>query len=179
MTFDPQPVLKGNLVELSPLRSADFEELFAVGSDPLIWEQHPQRDRYRRDVFEKFFHECLESGGGLVVRDAKTQRIVGSTRFKYDAEKHEVEIGWTFLARAFWGGHYNGEMKRLMLQHALRSVPSVVFLIWTENQRSRQAAEKIGAKLSGEGHWNDGKPYVLYRLNADEMSTTQNERRQR
>ena len=67
MAFDLQPNLKGELVELRPLRPEDWHALFTVASDPLIWEQHPERDRYEKDVFQVFFREALESGGAFVV----------------------------------------------------------------------------------------------------------------
>ena len=111
MSFDLQPHLKGELIELRPLTTEDWDELLAVASDPLIWEQHPESDRYKEDVFRIFLREALESGGAFVVIDAKTQQIIGSTRFYgYDPEKSEIEIGWTFLARKYWGGRYNAEM---------------------------------------------------------------------
>src|SRR5262245_23853691 len=119
VSFDLQPVLKGALVELRPLRREDFADLFAVAADPLIWEQHPVKDRYQEQPFRAFFREALESGGALIAIDTKDGRAIGSSRFHgYSAERSEVEIGWSFLARSHWGGHYNGEMKRLMLQHA-------------------------------------------------------------
>jgi RimJ/RimL family protein N-acetyltransferase len=143
--FELQPHLAGDLLELRPLREEDWEELFAVASDPLIWEQHPASDRYKEEVFREFFREALESGGALVAIDRKTQKIIGSSRyFGFDAEKREIEIGWTFLARSHWGGKYNGELKRLMLEHAFKFVESVVFLIGPTNFRSQKALEKIG-----------------------------------
>ena len=146
MAFDLQPHLKGELIELRPLTPNDWGELFAVASDPLIWEQHPERDRYKEDVFRIFFKEALESGGAFVIIDRKIQRIIGSTRFYgYDPHKSEIEIGWTFLARKYWGGRYNAEMKRLLLNHAFRFVESVVFLVGENNVRSQKALEKIGA----------------------------------
>lgn len=60
-----------------------------------------------------------------------------------------VEIGWTFLARAYWGGRYNGEMKRLMLRHAFAAVSRVIFVIGAGNIRSQRAIEKIGAVRAG------------------------------
>jgi len=120
-----------------------------VASDPLIWEQHPAQDRYEEEVFKEFFREALESGGALVVIDRKTQKIIGSSRyFGFEATKREIEIGWTFLARSHWGGKYNGELKRLMLDHAFRLVESVVFLIGPTNVRSQKAVEKIGGVLA-------------------------------
>jgi N-acetyltransferase len=146
MTFDLQPHLQGELIELRPLKPNDWDELFAVASDPLIWEQHPERDRYKKDVFRVFFKEALESGGAFVIIDRKIQQIIGSTRFYgYDPEKSEIEIGWTFLARKYWGGRYNAEMKRLLLNHAFRFVESVVFFVGENNLRSQKAMEKVGA----------------------------------
>ena len=130
MAFDLQPHLRGELIELRPLAPNDWDELFAVASDSLIWEQHPERDRYKEDVFRVFFKEALESGGAFVVIDKKTQHIIGSTRFYgYDPKKSEIEIGWTFLARKYWGGRYNREMKELLLDHAFKFVENVVFLV--------------------------------------------------
>jgi RimJ/RimL family protein N-acetyltransferase len=150
MQFDLQPHLKGELIELRPLRSEDWDDLFSVASDPLIWQQHPESDRYKEEVFRTFFKDALESGGAFVVIDAKTQQIIGSTRFHgYDPEKSEVEIGWTFLARTYWGGQYNREMKQLMLAHAFKFVEYVVFLVGENNVRSQKATEKIGAIKSG------------------------------
>ena len=150
MSFDLQPNLKGELVELRPLMPKDRDDLFAVASDPLIWEQHPEWDRYKNEVFKVFFREALESGGAFVVIDTKTQHVIGSTRFYgYDPEKSEIEIGWTFLARKYWGGRYNAEMKRLLLNHAFKFVESVVFFVGEKNFRSQTAMEKIGASRIG------------------------------
>jgi RimJ/RimL family protein N-acetyltransferase len=150
MSFDLQPNLRGELIELRPLRPKDWDDLFAVASDPLIWEQHPESDRYKEEVFKVFFRDALESGGAFVVIDNKEQQIIGSTRFHgYDPEKSEIEIGWTFLARKYWGGRYNGEMKELMLAHAFKFVENVVFFVGENNLRSQKATEKIGAIKSG------------------------------
>ena len=150
MSFDLQPNLKGELIELRPLTPEDWDDLFAIASDPLIWEQHPESDRYKEDVFKVFFKDALESGGAFVVIDRKNKRIIGSTRFYgYEPEKSEIEIGWTFLARKYWGGRHNWEMKQLMLAHAFQFVDNVVFYVGENNMRSRRATEKIGAMKSG------------------------------
>jgi RimJ/RimL family protein N-acetyltransferase len=167
MPFDLQPLLKGDLLELRPLRAEDFEELYAVASDPLIWEQHPKSDRYKEEVFREFFRGALESGGAFVVVDSKTGRVIGSTRFHgYNEERSEVEIGWTFLARSHWGGRFNGEMKRLMLGHAFRFVESVLFIVGPRNLRSQRAVEKIGGARDGSRADDDGRENFLYRINA-------------
>jgi len=146
MPFDLQPFLIGPLLELRPLRPDDFHQLYAVASDPLIWEQHPAKDRYKEDVFQAFFREALESGGALIAIDSRNGQVIGSSRFHgYDQHKSEIEIGWTFLARSHWGGACNREMKQLMLQHAFQFVASVIFVIGPQNFRSQKAVEKLGA----------------------------------
>ena len=150
MAFELQPHLKGELLELRPLVTEDWDELFAVASDSLIWEQHPEPDRYTEDVFRTYFKGALESGGAFVIVDRDTHQIIGSTRFYgYDHEKAEIEIGWTFLARKYWGGRYNAEMKRLLLTHAFKFVENVVFFVGEENFRSQKAMEKVGAIKAG------------------------------
>jgi RimJ/RimL family protein N-acetyltransferase len=156
-----QPVLEGELVRLRPLRPADYDELYAVARDPLIWAQHPASDRHEPVVFREFFREALASGGAFLVLDAADGRAIGSTRYHgHDAARREVEIGWTFLARSHWGGRHNAEMKRLMLDHAFRFVDTVVFRIDPENWRSRKSVEKLGARLLPERR--DG--YVVYAI---------------
>ena len=150
MSFDLQPNLTGELIRLRPLTPEDWDALFAVTSDPLIWEQHPESDRYKEDVFKLFFGEALESGGAFVIIDTKSQQMIGSTRFYgYDPEKSEIEIGWTFLARNYWGGCYNRELKELMLAHAFKFVENVIFYVGENNIRSRKATEKIGGIKNG------------------------------
>jgi N-acetyltransferase len=167
MPFDLQPTLKGELVELRPLRPEDFDALYAVACDPLNWEQHPAKDRYKEEVFRAFFREALESGGALIVLDRKDGRVIGSSRFYgHDDEKREVEIGWTFLARSHWGGAFNREMKRLMLRHAFRFVDSVIFRIVPQNLRSQRAVEKIGGVRVGSGPDGTGRESFVYRLTA-------------
>src|SRR5256885_16468333 len=115
MPFDLQPTLTGQLLHLRPLTPADFDALFSVGSDPLIWEQHPNSDRYKKEVFQTFFRDALDSRGALIAIDNKTEHVIGSSRFHaHDEKKSEIEIGWTFLARSHWVGLYNPEMNHLM-----------------------------------------------------------------
>jgi RimJ/RimL family protein N-acetyltransferase len=150
MPFELQPTLTGTLLELRPLRAGDFDELYSVASDPGIWELHPEPDRYKEEVFQGFFQGAMESGGAFAVIDRATGRIIGSSRyFGYDEARSEIEIGWTFLARAYWGGRYNRELKGLMLRHAFRFVNSVVFLVGPRNWRSQRAMEKIGGVRVG------------------------------
>jgi RimJ/RimL family protein N-acetyltransferase len=163
--FDLQPTLRGSLLELRPLRRDDFAALYGVTSDSLIWELHPNPDRYQEPVFRAFFEQGLTSGGALLVIDLATRRVIGTSRFdRYDEARNEIEIGWTFLARSHWGGKYNGEMKELMLTHAFRFVTRVVFIVGPGNLRSRRALEKIGATHNGWRPDDSGEPRVLYEI---------------
>jgi RimJ/RimL family protein N-acetyltransferase len=171
MPFDPQPDLTGDLLELRPLRAEDYQDLFAVAADPLIWEQHPCKDRCQEEVFKAFFREALESGGALLALDRKDSRAIGSSRFHgYDEGKSEIEIGWTFLARSHWGGIYNREMKRLMLRHAFRFVTSVIFLVGPHNFRSQRAVEKIGGVRAGSRVDGSGRESLVYRIETSALA---------
>jgi len=144
--FNLQPTLQNEFVKLIPLKESDFEILYKVASDPLIWEQHPNKNRWKREVFENFFKGAIESKGAFLIYDAKTNETIGSSRFYGpDSEKSEVTIGYTFYARSHWGGKYNPSCKKLMINHAFQFVDNVIFHIGANNLRSQKAIEKIGA----------------------------------
>ena len=165
--FDAQPTLVGELLELRPLRADDLDALYAAAADPLIWEQHPVPDRWVEENFRAYFAELLESGGALAVLDRASGAVIGTSRYHgYDGERSEVEIGWTFLARAYWGGTHNAELKRLMLEHAFRFVRTVVFLVHPENVRSQRAVEKIGASRVGARPDAYGRESHVYAITA-------------
>lgn len=165
--FDLQPELAGSLVELRPLRAEDFPALYSAASDPLIWEQHPDADRYQAEKFREFFRLAMESGGAFLIRDRETGAVIGSSRYHaHDAVRREVEIGWTFLARSHWGGRCNREVKELMLRHAFRYVHRVLFRVGVGNRRSQRAVEKIGGMLVGLGPDAAGRENLLYYLTA-------------
>ena len=158
---DRQPMLEGDLVRLRPTTEADWPALYAVAADPLLWEVHPAHDRWQEPVFRAYFDAGLASGGALTIVDRTTGAVIGSSRYdNWKAETDEIEIGWTFLARSHWGGVYNREIKRLMLDHIHAQVGTVVFTIGETNLRSRRAMEKIGGVL---------RPGVELRLMAGEM----------
>jgi N-acetyltransferase len=165
--FDLQPTLQGKLLQLRPLRPDDYHDLYAVASDPLIWEQHPAKDRWQEDGFKEFFRKALDSGSALVVIDNKDGQVIGSSRFHgHDQVNGEIEIGWTFLARSHWGGIYNREMKELMLQHAFGFVDRVVFLVDPRNLRSQRAVEKIGGVRLGSRQNAEGRDSFVYQITA-------------
>ena len=146
-----QPTLEGKSLVLRPLRDEHFEALFAVASDPLIWAQHPEPLRFRRERFDVFFQTAMASAGGLLAVDRHSNAIIGSSRFTgYDESQRSVEVGYTFLSRAYWGKGYNREMKALMLDHAFRFVDFVQFFVGEKNFRSRGAMRKLGAIEVGD-----------------------------
>ncbi len=147
MNFNLQPFLENDLVTIKPLIREDFENLFNVASDPLIWEQHQNKFRYTLKEFTLFFKESMASHGALVILDRQSQDVIGSSRFKMvDEVDKVVEIGWSFLAKDYWGGLYNRAVKKLMVNYALKSCKAVVFYVNSKNFRSQYALEKIGAK---------------------------------
>ncbi len=160
-------ILRGDLILLRPLEEADFESLFSVASDPLIWEQHPEKDRHKKEVFQKYFNTAMGgigpyfSFGALLVQDLKTGNVIGSSRYyDFDPETKTVAVGYSFLAREYWGGNYNQEMKRLMLNHAFQFVEKVIFHIGETNLRSQKAIEKIGARMVEKKIVNETSHFV-------------------
>jgi len=167
--FELQPNLPGNLVQIRPLKKEDFEPLYAVASDPLIWELHPEKERYRRDVFQKYFDGAIQSAGAVVIED-KNGNIIGASRYyDYNFHQSQVTIGYTFLGRKYWGGQFNREVKKLMLNHAFRFVDRVVFEIGEKNLRSRRAIEKIGAKMIQSEHLGKANQ-VVYQITREEFN---------
>ena len=171
--FNLQPVLENERLLLRPLKEEDFESLYKVASDPLIWEQHPAKERSQREGFEIFFNDAMKSGSAFLVIDKSMGEVIGSTRFyPVDEFENAISIGWTFLAKKYWGGVYNGEMKRLMIEYAFNYVDNVLFHIHENNIRSQKAVEKIGGKriTSLDGKILDERPNasVIYCIRKEE-----------
>ncbi|MBP6557403.1 MAG: GNAT family N-acetyltransferase [Flavobacterium sp.] len=172
MVFDIQPThLQDNLIQLIPLKESSFEALFAVASDPLVWEQHPNKLRYQREVFQNYFEGAILSKGAFLIRDTKTNEVVGSSRYyDYDQNDNSTEtsvlIGYTFIGRKFWGNGYNKALKKIMLDYAFEHVNKVYFHIGAFNLRSQKAIEKIGAikvdEFEVEYYGEDSKLNFVY-----------------
>ena len=173
-----QPVLEGERLLLRPLRAEDWEALYAVAADRELWAGHPSHDRWQEPVFRTFFDDALAKGGALAIVDKPTGLVIGSSRFQFSdhlAEQGALEIGWSFLARAYWGQGYNAEFKRLMLEHAFRFVDRVVFRVGAENAISRKAMARIGGRLTGETFVEErvGRPveHVVYEITRESFAT--------
>lgn len=148
--MDRQPVLEGDRLTLRPLCPDDWDALFAVASDRQIWAVHPAHDRWREPVFRAFFDEAIASGGAFAIIDKQTGTVIGSSRYGVPEAQApgEIEIGWSFLARAYWGVGYNAEFKRLLIAHALAHFKRVTFQVGADNIVSRKAMTNIGGILT-------------------------------
>ncbi len=152
MIFDIQPKhLKNEVVQLVPLQKSDFDRLYEVASDPLVWEQHPNPNRYKKEVFGAYFEGAILSKGAFIVLDSQTNNVVGCSRFyDYNAETNSIKIGYTFIGIGFWGKNFNKNTKALMINHAFEKLENVFFDIGANNFRSQMAITKIGATKIGE-----------------------------
>lgn len=171
--------LASSIIKLVPLTEFDFERLYEVASDPLIWEQHPSSDRYKREVFESYFNGASSSNTAFIIFDKETNKIIGSTRYyDYKPEKLSIAIGYTFLARDYWGGVYNHSIKKALLDYAFLFVDKVYFHIGPSNVRSQKATMKIGAVKVGEsdldlnGHKLMHFEYLIEKRNWEILNST-------
>ncbi len=151
MHFDLQPVLKNDFYSFIPLAESDFDALYAVASNPVIWAQHPNKDRYKIEVFKTFFEGAMQSGGAGKIIENATGTIVGSSRFyEYDSSASTIHIGYTFFAPAYWGRGVNHGIKKLMLDHAFKFVDEVLLHVGSANFPSQNSITRLGAVKTGE-----------------------------
>jgi RimJ/RimL family protein N-acetyltransferase len=171
MKFELQPNhLQNEWITLIPLQENDFEALYQVANDELLWEQHPNKLRYQRAVFQNFFQGAIESKGAFFIRDTQTNEPVGSSRFyDYDEKDNSILIGYTFIARKYWGKGFNKALKKLMIDYAFQYVDTIYFHIGAHNIRSQKAIEKIGAikvdEIEVTYYGEDSKLNYIYRIN--------------
>jgi RimJ/RimL family protein N-acetyltransferase len=175
MPFDLQPRLSNELIRIEPLGKDDFEILYAVAADPLVWEQHPSKDRYRREVFQNFFKGAIDSGGAFRVIDKLNAELIGSSRYyDFDEAQRKICIGYTFIARSRWGSEYNRALKTLMLDHAFQYVDRVIFHVGVDNWRSRKAMEKLGGVIIGEEAVSyvgePARPNVVFKIDSKDWA---------
>ncbi len=164
-----QQALENHLILLRPLAEADFDMLYEVARDPLIWEQHPCSDRYKKEVFSEFFIDSIDSKGAYIIIEKSDQKVIGSTRFKkIKGADNAIEIGWSFLARDKWGGAYNKAMKTLMIDYALQYVDHVIFYVDRQNFRSQKAVRKLGGQEISASEFkllvNENESDVTFRI---------------
>lgn len=143
------PTLEGPSLLVRPIKKDDFEGLYQVAADPVLWSLHSEPNRYERQVFQKFFDKMVSPPQALVVIDKTTSQVIGSSRYyDYLPQEQSVVIGYTFLAKKYWGGTTNSELKKLMIDYAFRYVEGIVFHTSEGNFRSQNAIAKLGAVRS-------------------------------
>lgn len=146
MTFSIQPVLENDTVLLQPLEENDFEALYEVASDEMIWIQHPNKDRWKKEVFQSFFEGAIKSKGAFKIIDKESGSVAGSSRFyDYNEKEKSIFIGYTFYAVLFWGTGFNPSVKKIMMEYIFQYVDKVRFHIGATNFRSQTAITRIGA----------------------------------
>jgi N-acetyltransferase len=146
MNFNTQPTLENENILLQPLQEKDFEELYKVASDPKVWEQHPNKNRYQQEVFAVYFKGAIESKGAFLIIDKLTNEIIGSSRYYYYNEKeNSILIGYTFIGTKYWGKKINAQIKKLLIDYAFHFVDKIYFHIGANNKRSQIAIGNIGA----------------------------------
>lgn len=151
MNFDIQSVLENENVMLCPLQEQDFEDLYAAAADPKIWEQHPNKDRWKKEVFSTFFDGAIQSKGAFKIIEKTKGNVIGSSRFyDYNQREGSILIGYTFYATAYWGKGINHAVKNIMLNYIFQFVSIVYFHIGANNVRSQIAISRLGATKDGE-----------------------------
>ena len=142
-----QPVLENIRLKLVPLTESDFEAVFIVASDPKVWEQHPNKDRWKREVFRTFFDGALASKGSFKIIDKATEEVLGCSRYyDFNEDENSIFVGYTFYGTSSWGKGVDPEVKKLMLDHIFQDVDVVKFHVGKDNRRSKIAMERLGAK---------------------------------
>jgi RimJ/RimL family protein N-acetyltransferase len=173
MNFDIQSILENDKIALFPLLEKDFEDLYEIGSDPKIWEQHPNKDRWKKEVFKTFFEGAIKSGGAFKIIDKRNGKVIGSTRFyDYNKQENSILIGYTFYSIQSWGKGINNSVKTIMLNYAFQFVSRVYFHVGEDNIRSQIAISRLKARKIGEQEvtyfGEQPKQNYVYELNKNE-----------
>ncbi|WP_311388691.1 GNAT family N-acetyltransferase [Apibacter muscae] len=176
-TIHLQPSLENDKILLSPLLKEDFLSLYKVASDPEIWEQHPNQNRWKKEIFEVFFNGAIESKGAFKILDKETNQIIGSTRYyNFNPIENSICIGYTFFSKVCWGKGINPKVKNLMLNYIFKYVTIVYFHVGSENNRSQIAIERLGAKKIDEKEitYYGEKPKLnfIYKIDKSEWSNS-------
>ena len=179
MNFTIQPTLENENLRLVPITESDFETLYEVASDPEVWSMHPNKERYKREVFQNFFNGAIDSRGAFLVIDKNSEEVLGSTRFyDYDENDDSILIGYTFYGTKSWGKNINASIKKMMLDYIFQFVNKVIFHVGKDNIRSVKAMNKLGAANLGELEvayfGEDSKMNVVFEIKKEDWKLKQN-----
>ena len=179
MNFSIQPTLENENIKLITLQESDFERLFVVASDREVWAMHPNKERYKRQVFQNFFTGALQSKGAFLIIDKNSDEVLGSTRFyDFNEKDKSIFIGYTFYGIKSWGKNINSSVKKMMLDYIFDFVDKVVFHVGADNIRSVKAMNKLGAENLGEeevAYFGEAsKMNVVFQIKKEEWKLKQN-----
>jgi RimJ/RimL family protein N-acetyltransferase len=168
-SFDLQPTLETEEYIILPVSLHDFEQLYEVASDPEIWEQHPNKDRWKRDVFKVFFEGAIQSRGAFKIVDKVSQKIIGSTRiYDYNSNDCSILMGYTFYAKRYWGTGVNHKVKSFFFDYLFQYVNTVILHIGASNIRSQISIQRLSAEKIGEievAYYGEGiKQNFIYQI---------------
>jgi len=169
--------LAGRFITLEPLDERHAPDLFEVMQDEevcryLVWPPPKTRDETLALIREA---KALMAGRQSIVLAQtwnETGRCIGSTRLlDVRPADRQVEIGATFLARAYWRTPANTESKYLFLRHCFETLGCVRVALKTDgrNVRSQEAIARLGAVREGvlrkhmriKGHQRDTVYYAI------------------
>jgi RimJ/RimL family protein N-acetyltransferase len=149
-------ILTGTTVDLIPLEKEHFEELFTVASDKELWELIPTNCSEKETFYTAYNFALAERDKGnqypFVILHKATNKLIGSTRFfEIFPNDKKLEVGWTWIAKQFWGTGINLECKFLLLTFCFETLKANRVQLKTKdtNIRSRKAIEKIGGVFEG------------------------------
>jgi len=107
-----------------------------------------------REDLDRFVSDAVSDAAAvpMVIKDAATQRIIGSTRFvDISLRNRKASIGWTFLARPYQRDVFHSEAMLLMLGAAFEKhgLGRVGFKVDALNTQGRAALARMGAVEEG------------------------------
>jgi RimJ/RimL family protein N-acetyltransferase len=149
-------ILRGKYAVLEPLSHAHHDDLVEAVRDGELWKLWytviPEPSQMKAEIDRRL--ERQSKGGMLpfAVRDTRTAKVVGMTSYWNVDEAHRrVEIGGTWYSKSMQRTPLNTECKLLLLTHAFESLNCICVELRTHffNHASRQAIERLGAKLDG------------------------------
>ena len=148
--------LKGPVVTLEPLRRRHLPGLGAAARETDIWD-YMSANLADKDSLESWYAEArrFEKAAHqlpFAIRMTVEGTLIGSTRYLNIAPEHRrLEVGWTWLAPAHWGGRVNAAAKLLLFEHAFKKLGAQRIELRTDalNQRARRAILKLGAVEEG------------------------------
>ena len=166
--FRLSSTLEDERILIRPLSIEDFDELYKCAADKMIWQGHPAKNRYKKAEFTAWFEDAIACQSTVIFEDKQTNELMGASRYYVEENStQDISIGYTFLARKYWGGATNAAIKKLMLHHAFKYFDQVWFHIAPSNIRSQRAIEKVGAVYSHQGisHLSgQAEPWLFYKI---------------